>query len=85
MEIQPLKGSFMIVSMFGFILSFIYAEDLGPTWSFTFMFFFILAFISSIVSMAYGGPDPQLMKKSDAFAKDNSPLNEPSHLSNTKR
>lgn len=75
----------MIAAMFGFILSFIYADNLGPTWSFTFMFFFVLAFISSLVSMAYGGPDPELMKKSDEFAKDNSPLNEPSHLQSARK
>ena len=85
MEFQPLKGSFMIASMFGFILTFIYAQELGATWSFTFMFFFVLAFIASLVSMAYGGPDPDLMKKSDEFAQETSPLNEPSHLKLKKK
>lgn len=62
-RIVPLSGGFMITSIVGFIISAMYlypnSEKLGisPGWAFTFMLFFVVMFISSMISMTYG-PEP---------------------------
>ncbi|MFH1174060.1 MAG: hypothetical protein V1725_02950 [archaeon] len=49
-KVAPLSSSFMMVSLIGFVIS-AFMLDTFPTWAFTLMFFFVLMFISSIVSM----------------------------------
>ena len=47
----PLKGSFMLSSIIGFIISWIYVLPRNRTWGFTFILFFVMMFIASIISM----------------------------------
>ena len=48
----PLKASFMAVSILGFFITIYYIFDLmGQTWGLTFLIFFMLMFIASMVSM----------------------------------
>ena len=47
----PLKGSFMLMSMIGFLISAYYVYPMSFNFGVTFMFVFILMFIASIVSM----------------------------------
>lgn len=48
----PLKASFMAVSLLGFFITIYYLFDLmGQTWGLTFLIFFVLMFIASMVSM----------------------------------
>jgi len=52
-EIVPLKGTFMLTSLVGFIISWLYVLPRDKTWGFTFILFFVLMFISSMISMTY--------------------------------
>jgi len=64
-KVVPLHGSFMVTAMVGFIISLLYIyRQLGNrTWGFTFMLFFALMFIASIISMTYSPVMPELDKK----------------------
>lgn len=53
LDIAPLKGSFMIISIVGFIISAAWVYDLSPTWGFSFCLVFVMMFIASIISMTY--------------------------------
>ncbi len=64
-NIVPLKSSFMVTSIVGFIISFFYVySQLGnKTWGFTFMVFFLAMFVASMISMTYSPVIPELEKK----------------------
>jgi len=62
-RVAPLHGSFMATAMVGFIISAIYVYSRSKTWGFTFMLFFILMFIASIISMTYSPVMPELGRK----------------------
>jgi len=64
-KVVPLKGSFMATSIVGFMVSALYVyKQLGnKTWGFTFMLFFALMFVASIISMTYSPVMPELAKK----------------------
>jgi hypothetical protein len=48
----PLKHSFMILSIFGFLISVFYIDNiLGVSWAVAFASVFFMMFVSSIVSM----------------------------------
>jgi len=55
-NVAPLTGGFMITSMLGFIISAIYVFPRSYNWGFTFVIFFTLMFVASMISMTYG-PD----------------------------
>jgi 4-hydroxybenzoate polyprenyltransferase len=48
----PLSSSFMLTSIVGFLVSMLFVMKISPTWAVTFMIFFIIMFIASIVSMS---------------------------------
>lgn len=50
-KIAPLKGSFMIASIAGFIISAYLVDDM--TWKFTMLIFFAAMFIASFISMTH--------------------------------
>jgi len=56
-NVAPLKGSFMLTSIVGFIISWAYVLPRSLSWGATFMFFFSLMFISSIISMTHSPYD----------------------------
>ncbi len=64
-RVVPLKGSFMLTSIVGFLVSALYVyKQLGnKTWGFTFMLFFAAMFIASIISMTSSPYMPELEKK----------------------
>ncbi len=55
-NVAPLTGGYMITSIVGFLISAVYVYDMSKRWGFTFALFFMLMFISSLISMTYG-PD----------------------------
>lgn len=60
-KVAPLKASFMVTSMVGFLISVIYISKVAPiTWAFTFAVVFVLMFIASMISMMRASPDEQL-------------------------
>ena len=50
-KIAPLKGSFMIVAIVGFLVSAYLIEDIS--WKFTMLIFFATMFIAAFVSMTH--------------------------------
>ncbi len=47
----PLKGSFMVTAILGFLLSYFYVYPVSFNFGLACMFFFIIMFIASLVSM----------------------------------
>ena len=48
----PLTGSFMLTSIVGFMVSALFVMKLSQTWGFTFCVFFVIMFVSSVVSLS---------------------------------
>ena len=59
-NVAPLSGGYMITSMVGFIISAYYVYDISNRWGLTFLIFFTLMFVASMISMTYG-PDEAVM------------------------
>tara|TARA_B100000315_G_scaffold119189_1_gene109223 strand:+ start:2230 stop:2415 length:186 start_codon:yes stop_codon:yes gene_type:complete len=51
--IAPLKSSFMIISIIGFLLSIYLVSNIWPQMGFAFAVVFVLMFIASLISMTY--------------------------------
>lgn len=49
----PLKGSFVIISIVGFIISAVWIYRRSPAWGFAFCLVFVMMFIASMISMTY--------------------------------
>ena len=63
-NIAPLSGGYMITSIVGFLISAFYILPNSMTWGFTFVLFFTLMFIASLISMTYATGDwPLRMEK----------------------
>jgi len=64
-KVVPLKGSFMVTAIVGFLISLLYVyRQLGnKTWGFTFMLFFAAMFVASVISTTYSPVMPELEKK----------------------
>ncbi|MBI4146084.1 hypothetical protein HY489_01980 [Candidatus Woesearchaeota archaeon] len=58
--IAPLKTSFMVASMIGFLVSVLYVPQFSRTWALAFGLVFIAMFVASLISMMQGPPDEQL-------------------------
>lgn len=68
--IAPLRSSFMVTALLGFLISAFYIFDMkdatgkvyswAPSLGFTFSLIFILMFIASIISMTYAQVDNEL-------------------------
>ncbi len=53
----PLSSGFMFIGLLGFVASLYFFEELGPTWGFTAVLFFVIFFIASFLSMTYASPE----------------------------
>jgi len=60
LNIAPLSSGFMITSIVGFLISAVYVYPSSSTWGFTFVLFFVLMFVSSLISMTYAPAEEQL-------------------------
>ena len=56
-NIAPLSGSYMITSIVGVLVSAIYVIPKSQRWGFTFVLFFTLMFVASMISMTYAPSD----------------------------
>lgn len=56
MKYAPLSSSFMVTSIIGFIVSVFMIMDWSQEWGFTFVLFFTMMFIASVVSMTKAEP-----------------------------
>ena len=57
LNIAPLSGGYMITSIVGFLISAFYVLPISYKWGFTFVLFFSLMFIASLISMTYAPSD----------------------------
>jgi NADH:ubiquinone oxidoreductase subunit H len=51
MKYAHLSAGFMLTSIIGFFISIYYVWKLSVTWAFTFMIFFMIMFVASMISM----------------------------------
>jgi uncharacterized membrane protein YjdF len=51
MKYAHLSAGFMLTSIIGFFISVYFVMKLSETWGFTFCLFFVLMFVSSVISM----------------------------------
>ena len=67
MNVAPLKSSFMLISMLGFMISVVYTSygTISETWGFTFGFMFALMFVAALISMTHAPIDQQLKMAED--------------------
>ena len=52
-NIAPLSTGFMLTSIVGFLISAFYVLPQSAKWGFTFVLFFALMFVASLISMTY--------------------------------
>ena len=66
-KVVPLRSSFMLTAIIGFIISalFVYKQLGNKTWGFTFMLFFGIMFIASVISMGSAPIMPEQEKKEE--------------------
>ena len=57
LHVSPLSSSFMLTSMVGFLISVFFVYGISKSWGFTFGLFFVIMFISSLISMPYAPVD----------------------------
>lgn len=57
LNIAPLSGGYMITSIAGFLISAFYILPNSSKWGFTFVLFFTLMFVASLISMTYAPSD----------------------------
>ena len=62
-KVAPLKTSFLVFSMIGFLISSLYIPQFSRTWAFAFGLVFTLMFVASMIAMARGTPDEQLFAR----------------------
>ena len=62
-HIVPLSAGFMLTSIVGFIISIFYVYPNNITWGFTLTLFFVIMFVSSLISMTYAPMDFDHRKK----------------------
>ncbi|MGV8150873.1 MAG: hypothetical protein ACP5NV_04045 [Candidatus Woesearchaeota archaeon] len=51
MRYAHLSAGFMLTSIIGFLISIFFVTKLSETWGFTFMIFFAIMFVASMISM----------------------------------
>lgn len=66
-KVAPLKSSFMLIAMLGFLISIIYAQRIGPDWAFALGFVFALMFVASMVAMTRAPIEAQIEMSPDLF------------------
>ena len=59
-NVAPLSNGFMVTTIVGFLISWVYVLPRAAQWGFTFMLFFILMFIASVISMTYSPVEEHL-------------------------
>jgi hypothetical protein len=61
-KVAPLKSSFMLAAMLGFMITTVYTAygRISADWGFAFGFVFAIMFISSLISMTYAPIEAQL-------------------------
>ena len=61
-KVAPLSGTFLLTAIVGSVISGTYIYDYDKTWGFTLVLFFVLMFVSSLISLTYA-KSPEDIKK----------------------
>jgi hypothetical protein len=69
MKVAPLKSSFMLASILGFLITVIYTDRIGEDWAFALGFLFALMFVASMISMKEAPIETQLEMAPDLFKR----------------
>ena len=91
MKYAPLKSSFMLFAMLGFMISLVYTSygRLDETWGFTLGLVFAIMFVASMISMTQAPIDTQLMMSEGIIkhphTKHSSDIKRKSKLSSKKK
>jgi multisubunit Na+/H+ antiporter MnhB subunit len=56
-DVAPLSSGYMLTSIVGFLISVFWVLPKSSKWGFTFLFFFGLMFVASMISMTYAPVD----------------------------
>ncbi|MBU2560859.1 MAG: hypothetical protein KKD17_01060 [Nanoarchaeota archaeon] len=64
-KVAPLKSSFALAAILGFILTVIYTDRIGEDWAFALGFVFALMFVASMISMKKAPIEAQLEMSPD--------------------
>jgi len=59
-DVAPLKSSFMLASILGFVITFVYTDSIGTDWAVALGFVFALMFVASLISMRNAPIEEQL-------------------------
>ena len=59
-NVAPLKSSFLLMSILGFVITIIYTDQIGNDWAFALGFVFALMFVASVISMRNAPIEEQL-------------------------
>ena len=62
-NIAPLSTGFMLTSIVGFLISAFYVLPQSDKWGFTFVIFFALMFVASLISMTYSPGEWPISKR----------------------
>ncbi|MBI2661579.1 hypothetical protein HYX09_04940 [Candidatus Woesearchaeota archaeon] len=62
-NVFPLSSGFMLTSILGFLISGYYVYPRSMPWGFTFMLFFMIMLIASLISMAHSPGEWPIRKK----------------------
>jgi hypothetical protein len=71
MKVAPLKSSFMLAAMLGFMITIIYTSygRISETWGFALGFLFALMFVASFISMSQAPIEAQLEINKDMISE----------------
>jgi hypothetical protein len=61
--VAPLKTSFLVFSIIGFLISVLYIPQFSISWAFAFALLFFLMFIASMISMTRATPEEQIFPR----------------------
>ena len=59
-KVTPLRNTFLVMAMIGFVFSVIYVAKYDLTWGVTFALVFFSMFIAAFIAMERAAPDEQL-------------------------
>ena len=62
MKVAPLSSGFMLTSIVGILISAFYVLPQSYSWGVTFLLFFAIMLVSSLISMTYSPGDSSLKK-----------------------
>ena len=66
-KVAPLSGGFMLTAVVGFAASVLFVYKISVSWGITFMIFFAIMFIASIISMTYHPLPQESFKKKKVY------------------